>query len=77
MEIMVWLKFLRNVHFVVLQAFIEGLEGWLSLSKMQTDFRSSKSKSSEEFFESVAKVKTIIQLGNRNVNFKYGCKLFA
>ena len=43
MEIMVWLKFLRNVHFVVLQAFIEGLEGWLSLSKMQTDFRSSKS----------------------------------
>ena len=50
MEIMVWLKFLRNVHFVVLQAFIEGLEGWLSLSKMQTDFRSSKSKSSEEFF---------------------------
>jgi len=27
--------------------------------------------------ESVAKVKTIIQLGNRNVNFKYGCKLFA
>jgi hypothetical protein len=50
MEIMVWLKFLRNVHFVVLQAFIEGLEGWLSLSKMQTDFRSSKSKSSEKFF---------------------------
>jgi len=50
MEIMVWLKFLRNVHFVVLQAFIEGLEGWLSLSKMQTNFRSSKSKSSEEFF---------------------------
>ena len=27
--------------------------------------------------ESVAKVKTIIQLGNRNVIFKYGCKCFA
>jgi len=27
--------------------------------------------------ESVAKVKTIIQLGNRNVNFKYGCKQFS
>jgi len=30
-----------------------------------------------QYMESVAKVKTIIQLGNRNVNFKYGCKLFA